>query len=61
MKYKSNEEAYVDDVKLLGNDSGTETLQQISIKFRIPVSYMFLVINLVKSFYYESIQKSSMG
>ncbi|GIY37975.1 DNA-directed RNA polymerase I subunit RPA2 [Caerostris darwini] len=35
-KYKSLEEAYVEDVKLLGNDTGTDTNQQVAIKYRIP-------------------------
>nr|XP_042900006.1 DNA-directed RNA polymerase I subunit RPA2 isoform X2 [Parasteatoda tepidariorum] len=36
VKYKSTEEAYVHDVKILGNDTGTDTNQQIAIKYRIP-------------------------
>ncbi|XP_035225722.1 DNA-directed RNA polymerase I subunit RPA2-like [Stegodyphus dumicola] len=36
VKYKTMEEAYVHDVKLLGNDDGTDTKQQICIKFRVP-------------------------
>ncbi|GFR32945.1 DNA-directed RNA polymerase I subunit RPA2 [Trichonephila clavata] len=36
VKYKSVEIAYVEDVKLLGNDTGTDTNQTIAIKYRIP-------------------------
>ncbi|XP_054714487.1 DNA-directed RNA polymerase I subunit RPA2-like [Uloborus diversus] len=36
VKYKSLEMAYIHDVRLLGNDTGTETNQQISITYRIP-------------------------
>ncbi|PRD24187.1 UNVERIFIED_CONTAM: DNA-directed RNA polymerase I subunit RPA2 [Trichonephila clavipes] len=36
VKYKSVEIAYVEDVKLLGNDTGTDTNQKIAIKYRIP-------------------------
>ena len=34
-KYKSMEEAYVDQVRVIGSDSGTDVLQKIHIKFRI--------------------------
>ncbi|CAH3030121.1 unnamed protein product [Porites evermanni] len=34
-KYSSLENAVVDDVKILGNDDGTGTLQRVSIKLRI--------------------------
>ncbi|CAL1265847.1 unnamed protein product [Larinioides sclopetarius] len=36
VKYKSVEVAFVEDVKLLSNDSGTDTNQQVAIKYRIP-------------------------
>ena len=35
MKYKSAEPAYVDHIKVLGNDLGTEELQKICIVLRI--------------------------
>ncbi|GFU14119.1 DNA-directed RNA polymerase I subunit RPA2 [Nephila pilipes] len=36
VRYKSVEVAYVEDVKLLGNDTGTDTNQQVAVKYRIP-------------------------
>jgi DNA-directed RNA polymerase I subunit RPA2 len=36
-RYKSHETAYVDDVKLLGNDYGTGELQSVLIRLRVPV------------------------
>jgi DNA-directed RNA polymerase I subunit RPA2 len=35
-RYKSHETAYVDDVKLLGNDYGTGELQSVLIRLRVP-------------------------
>jgi DNA-directed RNA polymerase I subunit RPA2 len=35
-RYKDSEVAFIDEVRLLGGESGTEPLQMISIKFRIP-------------------------
>ena len=35
MKYKSSEPAYVDHIKVLGNDLGTEELQKICIVLRV--------------------------
>lgn len=35
-RYKSFEEAYIDEVKLLGDDSNESGLQKLHIKFRIP-------------------------
>lgn len=35
-RYKSFEEAYVDEVRLLGDDCGEEELKRVHIKFRIP-------------------------
>ncbi len=35
-KYKSMEIAYVDEVRLVGSDSGDEPLQKVHIKLRIP-------------------------
>ena len=35
-KYKDSETAYVEDVRLIGNEAGSEPLQIISIKLRIP-------------------------
>jgi DNA-directed RNA polymerase I subunit RPA2 len=37
-KYKDTEVAYIDQVRLLGSETGTEPLQTISIKLRIPRS-----------------------
>ncbi|KAK4683850.1 DNA-directed RNA polymerase I subunit RPA2, partial [Tremellales sp. Uapishka_1] len=37
-KYKGDEMAYVDEVRLLGSDSGDSELQKLHIKFRIPRS-----------------------
>ncbi|KAJ3223931.1 hypothetical protein HK099_000527 [Clydaea vesicula] len=34
-KYKSMEESYVEEIRLIGNDQGNEPLQKIHIKFRI--------------------------
>ncbi|KAJ3155037.1 hypothetical protein HDU89_007227 [Geranomyces variabilis] len=34
--YKSMEDAYVDEVRLIGTDTGDQELQKIHIKFRIP-------------------------
>lgn len=36
VRYKSLEDAYVDEVRLCGSDSGDSPLQKIGIKFRIP-------------------------
>jgi DNA-directed RNA polymerase I subunit RPA2 len=36
MKYKDSEEAYVDSVRILGSETGTEPGQFISIRFRVP-------------------------
>ncbi|KAJ3113709.1 hypothetical protein HDU96_003038 [Phlyctochytrium bullatum] len=36
VKYKGMEDAYVDEVRLIGNDSGDQELQRIHIKLRIP-------------------------
>ena len=35
-KYKDTEEAYVDQIRLIGSETGTEPCQSISVKFRIP-------------------------
>ncbi|KAI9205077.1 uncharacterized protein BJ171DRAFT_82715 [Polychytrium aggregatum] len=35
-KYKSMEDAYVDEVRLIGSDMGDQELQKIHIKYRIP-------------------------
>lgn len=37
-KYKDSETAYIEEVRLIGSESGTELGQTISIKFRIPRS-----------------------
>ena len=37
-KYKDSETAYVEEVRLLGSESGTEPCQSLSIKLRIPRS-----------------------
>ncbi|KAL8370558.1 hypothetical protein RB595_000774 [Gaeumannomyces hyphopodioides] len=37
-KYKDSETAYIEEVRLIGNENGTEPLQTVSIKFRIPRS-----------------------
>jgi DNA-directed RNA polymerase I subunit RPA2 len=37
-KYKDSETAYVEEVRVLGSENGTDTCQAISIKFRIPRS-----------------------
>jgi DNA-directed RNA polymerase I subunit RPA2 len=36
LKYKDNEEGYVDTVRILGSENGSEPCQAISIKIRIP-------------------------
>ncbi|KAJ3116756.1 hypothetical protein HK100_000981 [Physocladia obscura] len=36
VKFKSFETAYVDEVRLIGNDEGTQELQKVHIKLRIP-------------------------
>lgn len=38
MKYKKQEPAYVEHVKLLGNDSGTSGMIKVAIMLRINVS-----------------------
>ena len=35
-KYKDSETAYIEEVRLIGGEAGTEQLQDIAIKFRIP-------------------------
>ena len=35
-KYKDTEEAYIDQVRLIGSDTGDQPCQMISIKYRIP-------------------------
>ena len=35
-KYKDSEEAYVEEVRIIGNESGNEPNQMISIKLRVP-------------------------
>jgi DNA-directed RNA polymerase I subunit RPA2 len=35
-KYKDFEEAYIEEVRLIGSDTGNEVLQTISIKLRVP-------------------------
>jgi DNA-directed RNA polymerase I subunit RPA2 len=35
-KYKDTEEAYIDQIRLIGSESGDQPCQAISIKFRIP-------------------------
>lgn len=35
-RYKDSEDAYVDQIRLIGDDSGAQPCQSISIKFRIP-------------------------
>ncbi|MDW3404129.1 hypothetical protein NQ247_26495, partial [Escherichia coli] len=37
-KYKDGETGFVEEVRLIGADTGSEPLQTISIKFRIPRS-----------------------
>ena len=37
-RYKDEEDAFIDEVRLLGNEDGTSPLQAISVKFRIPRS-----------------------
>lgn len=37
-KYKDAEDAFVEEVKIIGSDNGTEPLQTISIKLRVPRS-----------------------
>ncbi|OAA61175.1 DNA-directed RNA polymerase 1 subunit beta [Niveomyces insectorum RCEF 264] len=37
-KYKDSEEAYVEEVRLIGNENGVEPAQTISIKLRVPRS-----------------------
>ncbi|TLD26587.1 hypothetical protein PspLS_04811 [Pyricularia sp. CBS 133598] len=37
-KYKDSETAFVEEIRLVGNENGTEPLQTVSIKFRIPRS-----------------------
>ncbi|EFX05208.1 DNA-directed RNA polymerase 1 subunit beta [Grosmannia clavigera kw1407] len=37
-KYKDGEDAYVEEVRLIGNENGNELLQTISVKLRIPRS-----------------------
>ena len=36
LRYKDNEEGYIDQVRLLGAETGTDPCQVISIKYRIP-------------------------
>ena len=36
IRYKDSEDAYVDQIRLLGDDSGDQPCQAVSIKFRIP-------------------------
>jgi DNA-directed RNA polymerase I subunit RPA2 len=36
MKYKDSEVAYIEEVRLLGNENGKEPAQAISVKYRIP-------------------------
>ena len=36
LKYKDQEEGYIDSVRLVGAETGTEPLQAISVKFRVP-------------------------
>ena len=35
-KYKSNEDAYVEEVRLIGDDTGSQELQRLHLKYRIP-------------------------
>lgn len=37
-KYKDSEQAYIEEVRILGNENGTEPAQSISVKFRVPRS-----------------------
>ncbi|KAJ1331189.1 DNA-directed RNA polymerase I subunit RPA2 [Microdochium nivale] len=37
-RYKDSEQAFIDEVRLLGSEQGNEPLQTISIKFRVPRS-----------------------
>lgn len=36
LKYKDQEEGYIDSVRLVGSENGNEPIQAISVKFRIP-------------------------
>jgi DNA-directed RNA polymerase I subunit RPA2 len=36
IKYKEDEIAYIDEIRLLGSEEGNKPLQQVSIKYRIP-------------------------
>lgn len=40
VKYKHQEPAYVQQIKILGNDSGTTELQKVCIVLRMPVSWV---------------------
>ena len=42
VNYKSQEPAYVEFIRAIGNDTGTATLQRVSIMLRINVSCFFL-------------------
>ncbi|KAI9376236.1 hypothetical protein BJX61DRAFT_446895 [Aspergillus egyptiacus] len=35
-KYKDQEEGYIDSIRIMGSETGTEPCQSISVKFRIP-------------------------
>ncbi|ROT40098.1 DNA-directed RNA polymerase I subunit RPA2 [Sodiomyces alkalinus F11] len=37
-KYKDSEQAFIEEVRLIGNENGTEPAQTVSIKFRVPRS-----------------------
>jgi DNA-directed RNA polymerase I subunit RPA2 len=37
-KYKDGEEAFIEEVRLIGNENGVEPAQAISVKFRVPRS-----------------------
>ncbi|KAL3419108.1 DNA-directed RNA polymerase I subunit rpa2-like protein [Phlyctema vagabunda] len=37
-KYKDSEEAFIDEVRVIGNENGIEPAQAISVKFRVPRS-----------------------
>jgi len=37
-KYKGNEAAYVETVKVLGHEHGTSKINRVALTYRIPVS-----------------------
>ena len=37
-KYKDGEEAFIEEVRLIGNENGVEPAQAISVKVRVPRS-----------------------